>query len=114
MPATALTDLSAIATMATVKLAMKKMIGDPHIRLIGDPNLRLIGDPNVLVAIDPMAVILRGSAYVIWVQKQPHEPKVADIRRALRGMTPRERKDTLARARSLVEYGKAVEEALAP
>jgi hypothetical protein len=107
--------------MAAVKPVVgKRQIGDPHIRIIGDPNTRVIGDPNLIgdpdafVAIDPLAVILPASAYLIWVQKHPHEPKVADIRRALRGMTPRERKDTLARARTLVELGRAVEEALAP
>ncbi len=73
------------------------------------PSRRLIGG----LAIDPMALILHGSAYLKWVeQKHPHEPKVADIRAALKEMTPREQKAALDRAKTLVTYGNAVEEAL--
>lgn len=64
------------------------------------------------LAIDPLALILHGSAYLTVVElKHPHEPKIADIRAALQGMTPQERKDALSRARTLADYGKAVEEA---
>lgn len=113
-----MTDHYAIATMATVNGMAKPLIGDPHIRTIGDPNLigdpNTIGNPNILIAVDPMALILSGSAYVKWVeQKNPHGPNAASVRAAARGMTAQERKATLGRAKSLIEYGKAVEEALA-
>lgn len=63
-------------------------------------------------AVDPMYLILSGSAYLKWVeQHHPHEPKVAEIRAALRRMTSQERKAALSRARTLVQHGMAVEEA---
>jgi hypothetical protein len=65
-------------------------------------------------AIDPMYLILSGSAYLKWVeQHHPHEPKVADIRAALGGMTGQERNAALRRAQTLIEHGRAVEEAFA-
>ena len=74
------------------------------------PPTRMVAD----WAIDPMALILSGSAYLKWVeQHHPHEPKVADIRAALQGMTPQDQRAVRSRANTLVEYGKALEEALA-
>ncbi len=66
------------------------------------------------LAVDPMALILSGSAYLRWVEEHhPHVPKVSDIRAALERMTPHEREVARSRAKSLAEYGKAVEEAFA-
>jgi len=71
-----------------------------------------IGPPFVEWAIDPMYLILSGSAYLTWVQQHyPHVPKVADIVAVLQGVSPDEQKATLNRAKTLVEYGKAIEEA---
>jgi FG-GAP repeat len=62
------------------------------------------------VAIDPMALILKGKALDIWYEiHHPHEPKVAEIQRVLRSMTPEEQKATLNRARTLENYAKAEE-----
>jgi hypothetical protein len=64
-------------------------------------------------AIDPMSLILSGKAYLIWVElHHPHVPKIAEISAALRAMTPEEQNAALSRARTLVGYGKAVEEAI--
>ena len=64
-------------------------------------------------AIDPMSLILKGKAYLIWLEwKHPHEPKIAEIQAALREMTPEEQNAALSRARMLAAYGKAVEEAI--
>jgi hypothetical protein len=61
-----------------------------------------------------MYLILSGSAYLRWVeQHHPHEPKAGNILAVVRGMTPQEREAALGRAKALVEYGKAVEEAVA-
>lgn len=66
------------------------------------------------LAIDPMALVLSGKAYLIWVEMHhPHVPKVADIQAVLRTMTREEWSTALSRARTLVGYGKAVEEAIA-
>lgn len=63
------------------------------------------------VAIDPMALILRGDAYLTWVEiHHPHEPKVAEIEQVFKRMTAEQRKFALARARNLAAYCKAVEE----
>jgi hypothetical protein len=71
-----------------------------------------IGPPFVEWAIDPMYLILSGSAYLRWVQQHyPHVPKVADIVAVLQRVSPDEQKATLNRAKTLVEYGKAIEEA---
>jgi hypothetical protein len=64
------------------------------------------------VAVDPMALILEGKALDIWYEfKHPHEPKVAEIQRVLRSMTPEEQKATLNRAKDLANYAKAEEKA---
>jgi hypothetical protein len=66
------------------------------------------------LAIDPMALILSGRAYRIWLElHHPHVPKVADIQAILQTMTPEERNAALSRARTVAQYGKAVEEAIA-
>jgi len=66
------------------------------------------------VAIDPMAMILQGKAYLIWVEiHHPHEPSVAEIEQVFKRMTQDERKLAVARAKTFVAYGKAVEEAAA-
>jgi hypothetical protein len=65
------------------------------------------------VAIDPLALLLPGPVYVKIVEKlHPHVPKVAEIAEAARGMTAEERSFVLARAKILIAYGQAVEEAL--
>jgi hypothetical protein len=62
------------------------------------------------VAIDPMALILQGKALDIWYEiHHPHEPKVAEIKRVLRSMTPEEQKAALNRAKTLANYAKAEE-----
>ena len=64
-------------------------------------------------AIDPMAMILSGKALDIWYQiHHPHAPKASTIQEVLKAATPEEVKATLSRAKVLVEYGKAVEEAI--
>jgi hypothetical protein len=65
-------------------------------------------------AIDPMYLVLSGSAYLRWVeQHHPHELKVADIQAVLRGMPREEQNAALSRAKTLVQHGKAVEDAFA-
>jgi lipocalin len=60
------------------------------------------------VTIDPMALILTGKALDIWYEiHHPHVPKVAEIQRVLRSMTPEEQKAALNRARILENYAKA-------
>ncbi|HEX9943721.1 MAG TPA: hypothetical protein VGG03_17050 [Thermoanaerobaculia bacterium] len=64
-------------------------------------------------AIDPMALVLSGKAYLIWIEKKhPHLPKVAEIREAVRSLSPREQKETLGRARALADFARSVEEAI--
>lgn len=64
-------------------------------------------------AIDPMALILSGSAYLRWIEKNdPHVPKIADLQVALRAMRPVERNAALARARTMTNYGAAVQRAI--
>ena len=66
------------------------------------------------VAADPMSMILSGTGYKIWIQKKhPHVPKVSEIREALQSIPPREQKASLNRAKTVVSYGKAIEEAMA-
>ena len=61
-------------------------------------------------AIDPMAMILQGKAYLIWLEiHHPHEPSVAEITQVFKRMTKAERNIAVARAKTLVAYGKAVE-----
>jgi hypothetical protein len=70
--------------------------------------------PPYEVAIDPISLILSGKAYLIWVEKNfPHVPKVAEILATLRAMTAEEQNAALNRARTVVTYAKAVEEAIA-
>jgi hypothetical protein len=60
-----------------------------------------------------MYLILSGKAYQIWVEAHhPHVPKVADLEKVLRTMSPEEQNAALARAQALTGYGKAVEEAI--
>jgi hypothetical protein len=69
---------------------------------------------NEYAAIDPMAMILHGKAYLIWLEiHHPHVPSVAEIEQVLKRMTLEERNLSVARAKTLVAYGKAVEEAAA-
>jgi hypothetical protein len=69
---------------------------------------------NEYAAIDPMAMILHGKAYLIWLEiHHPHVPSVAEIEQVLKRMTKVERNLSVARAKTLVAYGKAVEEAAA-
>ena len=65
-------------------------------------------------AIDPMYLILSGKAYLIWIEKKhPHVPKVNEVREAFQSMTAEERKAALSRARTMIEVGKVLEEAVA-
>jgi hypothetical protein len=78
-------------------------------------RLRYHRPPHLVAgpAVDPMYLILSGRAYLAWVeQHHPHVPKLAEIERALRAMTRAERNAALARARTLVDYGRAVEQAI--
>jgi hypothetical protein len=66
------------------------------------------------LSIDPMALVLTEKAYLAWVEgHHPHELKVSEIQAAPRTMTPEEQNAALSRARTLGEYGKAVEKAIA-
>lgn len=68
---------------------------------------------NYLVAIDPWALLLPTSVYLKLVEKvHPHEPKVADIQRAVRAMSARERATTLANAKAIMAHCKTVEEVI--
>lgn len=65
-------------------------------------------------AIDPMAMILSGTALRIWYDKNhPHVPKVADLVAVLKSLPPEEQRATVDRAKTLVAYGKAVQQAAA-
>ena len=70
-----------------------------------------------LQAVDPLSLILPGSVYdrlIEWIH--PHVPKVEEILPVFRTMTTEEKRASLVRARTLVEFGnvviKAAEEAL--
>ena len=61
------------------------------------------------VAIDPLAVLLPTRVYLILVEiKHPHVPKVAEIRQAVKAMTPAERKAALSRVTPWEDAAKAV------
>ena len=68
----------------------------------------------VYAAIDPMAMIFSASAYQrlidLW---HPDDPKVADLVAVLKSMPPEEQRATVGRAKTLVAYGKAVQQAAA-
>ena len=65
-------------------------------------------------AIDPMAMILSGTALRIWYDiHHPHEIKVADILTVLKDMSTEEQRATINRAKTMVAYGTAVEQAAA-
>ena len=64
-------------------------------------------------AIDPLALVLPGPVYVKIVEKlHPHVPKVAEIAEAAKGMSPEEKALAVSRAKAMVAYGQAVQEAL--
>ena len=61
------------------------------------------------LAVDPMYLVLPGDVYgrvAEWLH--PHEPKIADIRVVFRSMSEQDKKVALSRAKTLIEYGKAV------
>jgi hypothetical protein len=63
--------------------------------------------------IDPMSVILPLKAYLIWLEiHHPHEPKLADVQRALRALPPEQRNEVLAKARVFKQYAELVQEAI--
>jgi hypothetical protein len=65
-------------------------------------------------AVDPMYLILHGAAYLKWVElHHPHEPRVAELKEALRALSRDEQDAALSRAKALQAQGKAVEEAIA-
>jgi len=65
------------------------------------------------VAIDPLALLLPGPVYAKIAEKlHPHVPKVAEIAEAASTLTSQEKSFVLARARTLIAYGQAVEKAL--
>jgi hypothetical protein len=64
-------------------------------------------------AVDPMSLILSPSAYRIWVEKvHPHVLKTAEVQAVLQTLTPEEQNAALSKARTLSQYGNAVEEAM--
>jgi hypothetical protein len=66
--------------------------------------------PNHYAAIDPLALLLPSSVYQRLIEKwHPHIER-AEIREAVRSMSPEEKTFALARAKVLVEYGTAVKE----
>lgn len=74
---------------------------------------------NNYAAIDPLAMVLPGDVYAKIVEMlHPHVPSVSEIKQIMEKLTPDERKEFVARAKSLtkygqrlVEYGKAIEHA---
>ena len=66
------------------------------------------------LAVDPMALILPEEAYLIWAEMHhPNVPPLSEVQAVLRTMTPKARNAALTRAKTLVEYGKAYEKAMA-
>jgi len=66
------------------------------------------------LSIDPLALVLPSEVYAKLIERHhPHEPRVAAIREAARGMSADERAFALARARMIGAAAKGVEEALA-
>jgi hypothetical protein len=64
-------------------------------------------------AIDPMALLFPSRLYVALAEKlTPQVPRAIEIKEALGRLTPEERQYILVRARMLVTYSKAVEEAV--
>ncbi|MEA2931015.1 MAG: hypothetical protein QOG38_3443 [Hyphomicrobiales bacterium] len=64
-------------------------------------------------AIDPMALLFPSRLYVALAEKlHPQVPRAIEIKEALGRLTPEERQYILLRARMLVTYSKAVEEAV--
>jgi hypothetical protein len=64
-------------------------------------------------AVDPMSLILSPSAYRIWVEKvHPHVLKTAEVQAVLQTLTPEEQNAALSKARTLAQYGNAVEDAM--
>jgi hypothetical protein len=64
-------------------------------------------------AIDPMALLFPSRLYVALSEKlHPPVPRAIEIKEALGRLTPEERQYILLRARMLVTYSKAVEEAV--
>jgi hypothetical protein len=64
-------------------------------------------------AIDPMALLFPSRLYVALAEKlHPQVPRAMEIKEALGRLTPEERQYILLRARMLVTYSKAVEEAV--
>ncbi|HEX9668522.1 MAG TPA: hypothetical protein VGC93_03460 [Thermoanaerobaculia bacterium] len=62
-----------------------------------------------IVEVDPLSVYLPTRVYLILVEiKHPHVPKVADIRRAVKALTPRERKAALSHLNTVEETAKLV------
>ena len=78
---------------------------------------RFMGITPVIIdgrAVDPWSLIFPGSVYVKIIEwKYPHNPKVAEIRGKLFGMTAADRKAAVNRAKFLVDVGKMVNEASA-
>jgi hypothetical protein len=70
-------------------------------------------DPREFAAIDPIALILRGKALdIYWLIHHPHVPPIDELQQALRSATQEERQATLARAKTMVAYGTAVQKAI--
>ena len=64
-------------------------------------------------AIDPMALVLSTKAYLIWVEiHHPNVPRLSNVAEVINTMNIKEKKFALARAKTLIAYGKAVEESL--
>jgi hypothetical protein len=64
-------------------------------------------------AIDPMALLFPSRLYVALAEKlHPQVPRAVEIKEALGRLTPEERQYILLRARMMVTYSKAVEEAV--
>lgn len=70
-------------------------------------------DPSKYTAVDPMALMLSNKAYLIWIQiHHPHEPALSKIAELTRSLTQEEKVFALARAKTLVAYGRAMEQSL--
>ncbi len=65
-----------------------------------------------LAAIDPMALILPPDVYPIWAEAHhPHEPKVAEVAKLVKALTPEQVRLAGARVKALRGYLAIVEEA---
>lgn len=65
-------------------------------------------------AIDPLALLFPDYIYVKIVEGlHPHEPIITAVEGAIKGLTVEEKKAIVGRAKRVIEYGEAVQKAIA-